>query len=201
MFISRIPLGLAEVAVLLLLAGAVVVLGSGGGEPRPVMAAVHAEQAPMQIAEQAPVQVRGTRVQVTASEPADSVHTPVAAADDEESWATASWYGAGFAGRTTASGEPFDPRELTAAHRDLPFGTWLEVSNPKNGKKVQVRINDRGPFVPGRELDLSAAAFAYLAHPAEGVIRVRVRFIDTFQPLHYNQERDERESGLKSLLD
>ncbi len=70
----------------------------------------------------------------------------------------ASWYGQEFAGRTTANGEIFDPLLLTAAHRTLPFGTVLDVKNSKTGKVVRVRVNDRGPFVGNRLIDLSYAA-------------------------------------------
>ena len=71
---------------------------------------------------------------------------------------TASWYGPGFHGRLTASGERFDMHALTAAHKTLPFGTRVLVHNERNGRKVLVRINDRGPFVAGRVIDLSRAA-------------------------------------------
>jgi rare lipoprotein A len=71
---------------------------------------------------------------------------------------TASWYGQEFAGRTTANGEIFDPMLMTAAHRTLPFGTILDVKNPRSGQVVRVRINDRGPFVGNRLIDLSYAA-------------------------------------------
>lgn len=70
----------------------------------------------------------------------------------------ASWYGPGFQGRLTANGERFDMNELTAAHKTLPFGTHVEVESHSTGKKVMVRINDRGPFVGGRIIDLSKAA-------------------------------------------
>ncbi len=70
----------------------------------------------------------------------------------------ASWYGEEFAGRTTANGEIFDPLQLTAAHRTLPFGTVVDVKNAKSGQTVRVRINDRGPFVGNRMIDLSYAA-------------------------------------------
>jgi len=70
----------------------------------------------------------------------------------------ASWYGQEFAGRTTANGEIFDPLLLTAAHRTLPFGTILDVKNSKSGRVVRVRVNDRGPFVGNRMIDLSYAA-------------------------------------------
>lgn len=80
----------------------------------------------------------------------------------------ASWYGPGFHGRKTASGERFDMGELTAAHKTLPFGTRVLVHNPRNGKEVVVRINDRGPYVAGRVIDLSKAAAAALGFKGRG---------------------------------
>jgi rare lipoprotein A len=71
---------------------------------------------------------------------------------------TATWYGQELAGNRTASGERFNPNGLTAAHRSLPFGTCLRVSNPKTGRTVKVRVNDRGPFTKGVSLDLSHGA-------------------------------------------
>jgi peptidoglycan lytic transglycosylase len=70
----------------------------------------------------------------------------------------ATWYGHEHAGKRTASGEMFNPDGLTAAHRSLPFGTCLRVSNPKTGRSVSVRVNDRGPFTKGVSLDLSHGA-------------------------------------------
>jgi rare lipoprotein A len=70
----------------------------------------------------------------------------------------ATWYGNELAGNRTANGERFNPNGLTAAHRSLPFGTCLLVGNPKTGKTVKVRVNDRGPFTKGNSLDLSAGA-------------------------------------------
>ncbi|GLS44353.1 septal ring lytic transglycosylase RlpA family protein [Methylobacterium brachythecii] len=70
----------------------------------------------------------------------------------------ASWYGPGLAGRPTANGERFNPGGFTAAHRSLPFGTRVRVTNHANGRSVVVRINDRGPFVAGRSIDLAAGA-------------------------------------------
>ncbi|HZW46580.1 MAG TPA: septal ring lytic transglycosylase RlpA family protein [Microvirga sp.] len=70
----------------------------------------------------------------------------------------ASWYGPGFHGRRTASGETFNTNALTAAHRTLPFGTQVRVVNKKTGKSVVVRINDRGPYAHGRVIDLSRAS-------------------------------------------
>lgn len=70
----------------------------------------------------------------------------------------ATWYGQELAGNRTASGEMFNPNGLTAAHRTLPFGTCLRVGNPKTGRSVSVRVNDRGPFTKGVSLDLSHGA-------------------------------------------
>src|SRR5918911_592006 len=70
----------------------------------------------------------------------------------------ASWYGPGFHGKLTASGERFNTNQLTAAHKTLPFGTQVRVTNERTGKSVVVRINDRGPYAHGRVIDLSKAA-------------------------------------------
>src|SRR5438093_10094524 len=86
----------------------------------------------------------------------------------------ASWYGQRHQGRPTASGEAYDMNRLTAAHRTLPFGTRLRVTNVENGRSVVVRVNDRGPHVPGRVLDLSLAAAKALGIVGEGVGRVEI---------------------------
>jgi rare lipoprotein A len=90
----------------------------------------------------------------------------------------ASWYGKQFHGKTTASGEDFDMFELTAAHRTLPLGTFVKVTNLKNGKWIIVRVNDRGPYVGNRIMDLSYSA-ARMLNFRDGVERVR---IDLIQP-------------------
>ena len=87
---------------------------------------------------------------------------------------TASWYGPGFSGRRTSSGERFDPNQLTAASRTLPLGSVVRVTNVSNGRSVNVRINDRGPFVRGRSLDLSHGAAQKIGLTARGVGRVKV---------------------------
>lgn len=84
----------------------------------------------------------------------------------------ASWYGPKFHGRPTANGEIFDMHQLTAAHRELPFGSRLRVTCPETGRSVMVRINDRGPFIPGRDLDLSRAAARRLGMEAQGLATV-----------------------------
>ena len=86
----------------------------------------------------------------------------------------ASWYGGGFHGRKTASGERYNMNALTAAHRSLPFGTRVLVTNARNGRSVEVRINDRGPFVGGRVIDLSRAAASAIGLTASGVAPVRI---------------------------
>jgi rare lipoprotein A len=89
----------------------------------------------------------------------------------------ASFYGSRFQGKTTASGEVFDKDALTAAHRTLPFGTRLKVKNIENGKSVVVRINDRGPFVKGRVLDLSKEAARQLGILVDGVVQVEAEVL------------------------
>ncbi|MGK0617806.1 septal ring lytic transglycosylase RlpA family protein [Meiothermus cerbereus] len=90
----------------------------------------------------------------------------------------ASWYGPRFHGRRTANGERFNKFHMTAAHRTLPFNTWVRVTNLKNGKSVVVRINDRGPYVRGRIIDLSYAAARLLGMHAHGVVQVKVEILD-----------------------
>jgi len=88
----------------------------------------------------------------------------------------ASWYGPGFAGRRTASGERFDPGEFTAAHRSLPFGSKVRVTH--NGRSVVVRINDRGPFHGGRVIDLSQAAAEDIGLRRAGSGRVELALLE-----------------------
>lgn len=86
----------------------------------------------------------------------------------------ASFYADRFHGRPTASGERYDRKALTAAHRRMPFGAVVQVTNLENGRSVRVRIIDRGPFVRGRVIDMSYAAAAQLGMLRKGVVRVRV---------------------------
>ena len=90
----------------------------------------------------------------------------------------ASWYGFPYHGRRTASGEIYDMERLTAAHRSLPFETWVEVTNLENGKRVGVRITDRGPFARGRIIDLSQAAARDIGMLGPGTARVRLLVIE-----------------------
>ena len=81
-----------------------------------------------------------------------------------------SLYGKGFAGKPTASGDAFDPERMTMAHRTLPFGTLVRVTNLENQRSVEVVVNDRGPFVPGRIADLSTAAARQIGMVMDGVV-------------------------------
>jgi rare lipoprotein A len=89
----------------------------------------------------------------------------------------ASWYGPRFHGRRAANGEIFNQDELTAAHRKLPFGTEIRVTNLANGRSVVVRINDRGPYIKGRILDLSRAAAQELGMVKRGVVRISLEVL------------------------
>lgn len=89
----------------------------------------------------------------------------------------ASWYGPGFHGKQTASGEVFDQHELTAAHQSLPMGTRALVTSLENGRQVEVRINDRGPFAKGRVIDLSYAAAQTLGMIGPGTVPVRIELL------------------------
>jgi len=91
----------------------------------------------------------------------------------------ASWYGQRHQGLATASGEAFDMNKLTAAHRTLPFGTRLKVTNVENGRSVVVRVNDRGPWVNDRVLDLSQAAAKSLGMLGDGVTKVEIVVLGT----------------------
>ena len=95
----------------------------------------------------------------------------------------ASWYGAAEHNRHTADGEVFDQFALSAAHKTLPLPSIVEVTNLANGRKVQVRLNDRGPFVDGRLIDLSRGAAETLGFDRQGVAKVRVRYIGAAPPL------------------
>jgi rare lipoprotein A (peptidoglycan hydrolase) len=86
----------------------------------------------------------------------------------------ASWYGPKYHGRLTANGEVYDMHGLSAAHKTLPFGTRLRVTHPGNDRSVVVVVNDRGPFIAGRDLDLSYGAAKELDMVAEGVARVKI---------------------------
>lgn len=102
--------------------------------------------------------------------------TPPAQETGNSQTGEASKYSPELAGEPTASGEPYDPGALTAAHRTLPLGTRVTVTNVANGRSVTVRINDRGPFVAGRIIDLSQAAFSRIGRPGAGLLDVRIQW-------------------------
>ena len=89
----------------------------------------------------------------------------------------ASWYGPGFHGRTTANGEKYNMYDMTAAHKTLPFGTMVKVTNLTNEKTIIVRINDRGPYSKGRSIDLSKVAMQELDGIHSGVISVKLEIL------------------------
>jgi peptidoglycan lytic transglycosylase len=98
---------------------------------------------------------------------------------------TASWYGETFQGKPTASGEPYEMYDMTAAHLTLPMGSYVKVTNLRNGKAVIVRVNDRGPVVPGRIIDLSYGAAQALQFRHRGLQRVRLDLVNPRQGSNY----------------
>jgi len=90
---------------------------------------------------------------------------------------TASWYGEDFEGKQTASGEPYDMYDMTAAHLTLPIGSYVRVTNLHNGRTVVVRVNDRGPIIPGRIIDVSYGAARALQFADKGLQRVRLDLV------------------------
>lgn len=93
----------------------------------------------------------------------------------------ASWYGRRFHGRKTANGERYNQHALTCASKTLPFGTWLEITNLKNGKRAVVRVNDRGPYIKRRILDVSYAVAKKLGFLRQGVAKVAYREVQSPQ--------------------
>ncbi|WP_299691140.1 septal ring lytic transglycosylase RlpA family protein [uncultured Vibrio sp.] len=97
----------------------------------------------------------------------------------------ASWYGERFHGKLTASGETYNKNAYTAAHKTLPFGTIVRVTNTANNKSVDVKINDRGPYVTGRVIDLSHKAFVQIGDVNKGVAAVKIEIIDDSSTFRY----------------
>ena len=112
---------------------------------------------------------------------------------------TASWYGQKFHGRPTSSGERYDMHGMTAAHKTLVFGTKLRVTNPDTDKSVNVIVNDRGPFIPGRELDLSYGAAKSIGLTEKGVGRVKVDYLG--RDMRYVKRIAYQPSSPKNSLD
>lgn len=118
-----------------------------------------------------------TVVAVTLLISACSSFQPISAQVGSTETGKASFYAAKHQSRKTASGELYNQNLRTAAHRSLPFGTKVKVTNLANGKSVVAKVNDRGPFVKGRIVDLSRSAFASIANPAVGVISVELEVV------------------------
>jgi rare lipoprotein A len=116
-----------------------------------------------------------TRVAVAAKKPTPAAAGTPGAATQGESYGLASYYGQGS---QTASGEKFNANELTAAHRTLPFGTRVRVTNVATGRSVTVRVNDRGPYVPGRIVDVSHSAAESLGIVGRGVAKVKLDVVE-----------------------
>ena len=100
----------------------------------------------------------------------------------------ASWYGPGFHGQKTSNKEVYNMYDMTAAHKNLPFGTYVMVTNLNNGKSITVRINDRGPFVKGRIIDLSYAAAKMLDMIDSGTAPVRIEILEDRSPKLYDRK-------------
>jgi rare lipoprotein A len=108
------------------------------------------------------------------------MNTPILAASSQ--FGVASWYGPGFQGRPTASGPPFNMNAMTCAHRELPLGTRVRVTDLVNSRTVVLKVNDRGPYVGGRVLDVSRAAAEYLGFRNAGVAPVRIEIVSYPRP-------------------
>lgn len=113
-------------------------------------------------------------------------YQPIPSAEGFSQTGRASWYGKKFHGRKTANGEIYNMYALTAAHKTLPLGTWLLVENLENGKEIKVRVNDRGPFIGERIIDLSYKAAVGIDMTGNGTARVKIKAID--KPLTKKQE-------------
>lgn len=137
---------------------------AGGGGRTGLSTAVVRDPAPIVSGTMRPYEVRGRRY-VPAEQP------------NYNEVGLASWYGTQFNGRPTASGERFDMNSLSAAHKTLPLPALVEVTNLSNGRSAVVRVNDRGPFVDGRIIDLSRGAAEEIGLLSQGVGQVRVRYV------------------------
>jgi rare lipoprotein A (peptidoglycan hydrolase) len=126
--------------------------------------------------------VGNPRQKIQKTNPAKSSPSSNPSVRGQEPWSgelegLASWYGADFNGHLTASGEVYDMYDMTAAHKTLPLQTRVKVHNLENGKAVQVRINDRGPYVEGRVIDLSRKAARALGMRDQGTVKVKLEIL------------------------
>ncbi|MDB5420993.1 MAG: hypothetical protein JWR59_940 [Brevundimonas sp.] len=152
------------IVALMSLLAACASIGGGGGDRGRAPTPVVRDPAPIVSGTMRPYEVRGRRYQPAEQPNYDEV-------------GMASWYGAQFNGRATASGERFDMNSLSAAHKTLPLPAMVEVTNLSNGRSAVVRVNDRGPFVDGRIIDLSRGAAEEIGLLSQGVGQVRVRYV------------------------
>ncbi len=166
----RTPLATATLATAILVGGTSLGLIQAAAQEEPLASAPIPEFEPSPIATTERPTPPAARSLERESTPSPS---PTATATSKKVTATgscaASYYGEP---QPTASGEKFDPEAMTAAHKTLPFNTMVRVTNPSNGKSVVVRINDRGPYIDGRCLDLSQGAFRQIANLSTGVLKV-----------------------------
>jgi rare lipoprotein A len=162
----RLPLLRLAFVMLLGLAAAACAGGPRAGVPtvRAITAAAAADPAPVVSGTMRPYQIRGRWYRPAEQPGYDEI-------------GLASWYGDAFNGRPTATGERFDMHALTAAHKTLPLPGLVEVTNLENGRSAVLRVNDRGPFVDGRIIDLSRGSAEALGLLSAGVGRVRVRYL------------------------
>lgn len=169
----------------LLAAGLLAILGvsawsridAGPVAPAPVVAAVPDRGADDALAGIAARAAEEVALSAAEGEPPVPARPPSAAKPRQGSADEASYYAPGFEGRPTASGEPYRAARFTAAHRTLPFGSRLRVTNLRNGRSVVVRVNDRGPYHPRRVVDLSRAAAAEIGMLHRGRARVRLELL------------------------
>ncbi len=173
------PGALAVAAVVGLLA--LVFVGCGGSPDRGRVADGHPSVVPVDLASIPDAVPRHEPLSRYGNPPEYEVfgqrYRTMASSAGFEERGLASWYGTKFHGRRTSSGEPYDMFAMTAAHRHLPLPSFVEVTNLDNGKRVVVRVNDRGPFVGGRIIDLSYAAAHRIGMVEKGVAPVRVRAV------------------------
>ena len=170
-----------------LLIAASLAIGAGSGEWTPGSFARATEAPALAVMDAVPPAVVRAREPIKAAAALEPVAPaiPVEAPEIEDvpepllvMEGGASWYSDALAGRRTASGEPYDPGALIAAHRALPFGTLLRVTNLANGRSVEVRVIDRGPFIAGRIVDLSRVAAEEIGILRAGHGRVRVEVLE-----------------------
>ncbi|MFZ4690512.1 MAG: septal ring lytic transglycosylase RlpA family protein [Polymorphobacter sp.] len=162
----------AALALLVLLAGCT---SGDRSPPRPVAVVPAAEPVKPEVAPAKPAVVRPGTVKI--GKPYQVFGVSYYPADDRnyDERGIASWYGPGFHALDTANGERYEQDDVTAAHKTLPMPSYVEVENLDNGRKLTVRINDRGPFVAGRIIDLSRRSAQLLGVDRAGTARVRVR--------------------------